>query len=158
MKKRKIKKTKHIKLKQRGGNPIDYIGWLFIRLFRLVFNIRSPPKITRIQGSLTSEPETQRRFLEAFEKYYEDYTYEKPPPPDTKRKVLEAMEIYYKKYPFEKLWTDYKSGDMPGIRGGQKSFKDTLIFFLENPCKCVISLHGNTVDEFLFCEIRWMNS
>ena len=50
-KNKKNKKNKTIKLKQRGGNPIvDYIGWLFIRLFRLVFNIRSPPEITSIQG------------------------------------------------------------------------------------------------------------
>jgi len=157
--KKKNKKNKTIKLKQRGGNPIGYIGWLFIRLFRLVFNIRSPPKITSIQGSLTSEssnrestppPETQRRFLEAFEKYYEDYTYEKPPSPDTKRRFLEAIEEYYKDYPFEQMWGDYKSDAMHfGRSGDQKSFNDTLDFFLKNPCKCVISLHGNMMDEFL---------
>lgn len=129
---------------------------MFIRLFRLVFNVRrSPPEITSISGSLTSEPETQRRFLEAFEKYYEDYTYEdytyeKTPSPDTKRIFLEAIEEYYKDYPFEQMWEDYKSDAMHfGRPGGQKSFNDSLDFFLKNPCKCVISLHGNMMDEFL---------
>jgi len=153
-KNKKNKKNKTIKLKQRGGN-LGYIGWLFIRLFRLVFNIRSPPEITSISGSLTSEPETQRRFLEAFEKYYEDYTYEdykyeKTPPPDTKRKFLEAIEEYYKDRSFEQIWKDYKSDTIHFNRpGGQKSFNDTLVFFLKNTCKCVISLHGSIMDEFL---------
>lgn len=163
-KNKKNKKNKTIKLKQRGGNPIDYIGWLFIRLFRLVFNIRSPPEITSISGSLTSEssnrestppPETQRRFLEAFKKYYEDYTYEdykyeKTPPPDTKRKFLEAIEEYYKDRSFEQMWKDYKSDTIHFSRpDGQKSFNDSLDFFLKNTCKCVISLHGSIMDEFL---------
>ena len=129
----------------------------------MVFNILSPPEIkpeikpeiTSIQESLTSEPETQRRFLEAFEKYYEDYTYEdytyeKTPSPDTKRIFLEAIEEYYKDRSFEQMWKDYKSDTIHFSRpGGQKSFNDSLDFFLENPCKCVISLHGNMMDEFL---------
>ena len=124
---------------------------MFIRLFRLVFNVRSPPEITRIQGSLTSESSNR------------ESTPSTPPTPpltpstpstpstssDAQRKISEAMEKHYKKHPFEKLWTDYKSGNMPETIGGQKSFEDTLIFFLENPFKCVISLHGNDVDKFL---------
>lgn len=110
---------------------------MFIRLFRLVFNIRSPPEITRIQGSLTSESSNRESTPST-------------PPPDTKRKFLEALEIHYKDRMYDQMWKDYKSDTTHfGRPDGQKSFNDTLVFFLKNTCKCVISLHGTYMDEFL---------
>ena len=151
--KNKNKKNKTIKLKQRGGNPLDYIGWLFIRLFRLVFNIRSPPEITSISQS--SNRESSNR---------ESSNGELPSTPPTtptsttipaaQEKILKTL----KKYTFEDRWKGYKTNsfhfDESGREiynsGGQKTFEDAVEFLNEtSSCKYVISLHGNITEKVL---------